>query len=116
MTDRSVFRIYSMTKTVTAVAAMILLEEGLFELSDPVSDFLPQFGEVVVLQEDGSTRAPSRPVTVQDLLLHTAGLSHRSSREYREAGVRSVDTGFVVTEEQRGPFRWTPRKACPRSR
>ena len=89
MTDRSVFRIYSMTKTVTAIAAMILLEEGRFELSDPVSDFLPQFEEVVVLQEDGSTRSPSRPVTVQDLMLHTAGLSHRSSREYREAGVRS---------------------------
>ncbi len=89
MTDRSVFRIYSMTKTVTAIAAMILLEEGRFELSDPVSDFLPQFGEVVVLEEDGSTRTPSRPVTVQDLFLHTAGLSHRSSREYREAGVRS---------------------------
>lgn len=89
MTERSLFRIYSMTKTVTAVAAMILLEEGRFDLSDPVSDFLPQFGEVVVLEEDGSTRAPSRPIRVEDLFLHTAGLSHRSSREYREAGVRS---------------------------
>ena len=89
MTERSVFRIYSMTKTVTAVAAMILLEEGRFDLSDPVSDFLPQFAEVQVLEEDGSTRAPARPITVRDLLLHTAGLSHRSSSEYREAGVRS---------------------------
>ena len=89
MTDRSLFRIYSMTKAVTAVATMILLEEGRFDLSDPVSDFLPQFGEVAVLEDDGSTRAPSRAITVQDLLLHTAGLSHRSSREYREAGVRS---------------------------
>ncbi len=89
MTERSVFRIYSMTKSVTAVATMILLEEGRFDLSDPVSDFLPRFGEVLVLEEDGSTRAPSRPITVQDLLLHTAGLSHRSSSEYREAGVRS---------------------------
>ena len=89
MTQRSLFRIYSMTKAVTAVAAMILLEEGHFELSDPVSDFLPEFGDVVVLDESGSIRAPSRPVTVEDLLLHTAGLSHRSSREYREAGVRS---------------------------
>lgn len=89
MTERSLFRIYSMTKTVTAIAAMILLEEGRFDLSDPVSDFLPQFGEVVVLKEDGSTRAPSRPIRVEDLFLHTAGLSHRSSREYREAGVRS---------------------------
>ena len=89
MTERSLFRIYSMTKAVTAIAAMILLEEGRFDLSDPVSDFLPQFGEVVVLKEDGSTRAPSRPIRVEDLFLHTAGLSHRSSREYREAGVRS---------------------------
>ena len=89
MTERSVFRIYSMTRTVTAVAAMILLEEGRFDLSDPVSDFLPRFGEVVVLEEDGSTRAPSRAITVEDLFLHTAGLSFRSSREYRAAGVRS---------------------------
>jgi CubicO group peptidase (beta-lactamase class C family) len=89
MSDESIFRIYSMAKSVTAVGAMILHEEGRFQLDDPVSMYLPEFAGVTVLAEDGSTRPPSRPVTVKDLLLHTAGLSHRSSREYREADVRS---------------------------
>lgn len=89
MSERSLFRIYSMTKSVTAVAVMILHDEGHFELSDPVSDFLPQFAGVMVLDSDGSTRPPARAVTIEDLLTHTAGLSHRSSPEYREAAVRS---------------------------
>jgi CubicO group peptidase (beta-lactamase class C family) len=92
MSDRSVFRMYSMTKAVTATAAMILHERGAFELDDAVAAYLPAFGDVVVLREDGGTRTPSRPITVRDLLFHTAGLSHRSSSEYREAGVRSRDT------------------------
>ena len=96
MTDRSLFRIYSMTKAVTAVAAMILHEEGRFELSDPVSMYLPAFERVTVLDEDGTTRPPARPVTVEHLLLHTAGLSHRSSRQYQEARVRARD----ITLEQ----------------
>jgi CubicO group peptidase (beta-lactamase class C family) len=96
MTERSLFRIYSMTKAVTAVAVMMLEEEGRFELSDPVAGYLSDFERVVVLQPDGSTRPPARPPTIEDLLLHTAGLSHRSSREYQEARVRSRD----ITLEQ----------------
>jgi CubicO group peptidase (beta-lactamase class C family) len=96
MTDGSIFRIYSMTKAVTAVAAMILHEQGRFTLSDPVSAYLPEFANVTVLQDDGSTRPPARPVTVEHLLLHTAGLSHRSSSEYQAAGVRARD----ITLEQ----------------
>lgn len=89
MSPESVFRIYSMTKTVTAVGAMILHERGAFDLDDPVAAYLPAFAEVTVLDDDGTTRPPARPVTVRDLMLHTAGLSHRSSEEYREAQVRS---------------------------
>lgn len=91
MSQESVFRIYSMTKTVTAVGAMILQERGAFDLDDPVADYLPEFAGVTVLEEDGTTRPPASPVTVRHLLLHTAGLSHRSSAEYREAGVRARD-------------------------
>jgi len=110
MTERSIFRIYSMSKTVTAVAAMILFEEGRFQLSDPVLNFLPEFGDVVVLEEDGSTRPPSRAITIEDLLLHTAGLSHRSSREYREAGVRSraITLSEFVDNIVRVPLRSDP--------
>lgn len=96
MSERSLFRIYSMTKAVTAVAVMILHEEGHFELSDPVSTYLPEFERLVVLGPDGRTRPPTRPPTIEHLLLHTAGLSHRSSSEYREARVRARD----ITLEQ----------------
>jgi CubicO group peptidase (beta-lactamase class C family) len=92
MHERSLFRIYSMTKSVTAVAAMMLFEEGRFSLSDPVSKYLPEFTRVVVLAgPDGATRPPARPITVEDLFLHTSGLSHRTSDVYRRAQMRSRD-------------------------
>lgn len=89
MTERSLFRIYSMTKSVTAVAVMQFVEQGRVGLSDPVSRYLPEFAEVRVAQPDGTTRAPSRPMTVEDLLLHTSGLNHRTSDEYRRVAVRA---------------------------
>jgi CubicO group peptidase (beta-lactamase class C family) len=87
MTARSLFRIYSMTKSVTAVAVMMLWEEGSLKLEDPVQKYIPDFSRVVVAS-DGATRPPSRAITIEDLLLHTSGLNHRTSDEYRRAGVR----------------------------
>jgi CubicO group peptidase (beta-lactamase class C family) len=88
MTERSLFRIYSMTKPITAVAVMMLYDEGRFQLDDPVSKYLPEFAAVRV--GSGTTaRTPSRAITVEDLLLHTSGLSHRTSDLYRELQVRS---------------------------
>jgi CubicO group peptidase (beta-lactamase class C family) len=92
MQERSLFRIYSMTKSVTAVAAMMLFKEGRFRLSDPVSKYLPAFTRVVVLDgANGAPRPPVRAITVEDLFLHTSGLSHRTSEVYRRARVRSRD-------------------------
>ena len=90
MTDGSLFRVYSMTKAVAAVAAMILYEEGRFQLDDPVSMYLPDFAGVRVIGGAGEPlRPPERPITVRDLMLHTSGLSHRRSELYQELGVRS---------------------------
>jgi CubicO group peptidase (beta-lactamase class C family)/ketosteroid isomerase-like protein len=91
MAPRSLFRIYSMTKSITAVAVMMLHEEGRFSLTDPVSKYLPEFKSVTVFVsgEAGPTRAPAREVTVEDLLLHTSGLNHRTSHLYERADVRS---------------------------
>ena len=90
MTAGSLFRIYSMTRPVTAVAVMMLHEEGRFNLDDPVSRFIPEFGKVAVLGAPGApTRAPARPITVRDLLLHTSGLQPRTSEIYRREQVRS---------------------------
>ena len=88
MTPQTLFRIYSMTKPVTAAAVMMLHEQGRFRLDDPVSKYLPAFLGVRV-GEGAEARPPSRPITVEDLLLHTSGLSHRTSDLYRSLRVRS---------------------------
>jgi CubicO group peptidase (beta-lactamase class C family) len=88
MTERTLFRIYSMTKPITAVAVMMLHEAGRFSLTDPVSKYLPEFTDARVVSAGGVMRAPAREITIQDLLLHTSGLSHRSADLYQAAGVR----------------------------
>jgi CubicO group peptidase (beta-lactamase class C family) len=89
MTEGSLFRVYSMTKAVTAVAVMMLVEEGRLRLADPASKHLPEFRNVRVEPSGGVARPPARDITIQDLLLHTSGLSHRTSDLYRRLRVRS---------------------------
>jgi CubicO group peptidase (beta-lactamase class C family) len=88
MSERSLFRIYSMTRPVTAVAAMMLIEEGKSRLEDPVAKYLPEFRDVTVAAPEGPRR-PARAITVQDLLLHTSGINDRQSEVYRRENVRS---------------------------
>jgi len=76
----AILRIYSMTKPIASVAAMMLYEEAHFQLDDPVSRFIPAFKDVQVLEESGGeTRlvAPEREITIHDLMCHTAGLAFR---------------------------------------
>ncbi|MGA9868457.1 MAG: serine hydrolase domain-containing protein [Acetobacteraceae bacterium] len=71
----AIFRIYSMTKAIVSVAAMMLWEEGRFLLSDPISRFIPAFAASKVLT--GTDRvAAEREITIQDLLRHTSGLTY----------------------------------------
>jgi len=72
----TIFRIYSMTKPMASVAAMILVENGALQLTDPVSRWLPAFKDMKVSTTGGEVPA-QRAMTVQDLLRHTAGLPLR---------------------------------------
>ncbi len=75
----ALFRIYSMTKPIVSAAAMMLWEEGRFLLNQPVSAYLPEFGtlEVAVLRNGVMERQRARnPMTIQDLLRHTSGLTY----------------------------------------
>ncbi len=71
----SIFRIYSMTKPITSIAAMILWEEGAFDLDDPMADYLPTFRETKVMEADGTIRPALRPMTIRHILCHTAGIT-----------------------------------------
>jgi CubicO group peptidase (beta-lactamase class C family) len=90
----TIFRIASMTKPVTSVAVLMLAEEGRFDLTGPVSKFLPEFKDMRVLDSKGArTVRANREITIIDLLTHTSGLSYtflagdRLEPLYREAKV-----------------------------
>ena len=76
----TIFRSYSMTKPVTSVALMQLFEQGLFQLADPVSKFLPEFKNPKVFVSGSyphfMTRPADREISIRDLLTHTAGLTY----------------------------------------
>jgi CubicO group peptidase (beta-lactamase class C family) len=84
MTPDTIFRIYSMSKPITTVAAMMLVEEGKLQLDDPLSKYIPAFADVKVgvekKGEDGKTvldTVPAkRPITIQDLMRHTSGITY----------------------------------------
>ena len=79
MSDDAIFRIYSMTKPIVSVAAMMLVEEGRLLITDPVSKYIPAFAnaKVGIVNGDRLGLAPlKRPITVQDLMRHTSGLTY----------------------------------------
>ena len=72
----SIFRIFSMTKPVTGVAVMMLYEEGKFFLTDPVSKYLPEYANMQVKTGAAGTVRAERPITIRDLMRHTAGFDY----------------------------------------
>lgn len=106
LTEDAIFRLYSMTKPITSIAAMALMEEGKLSIDEPVSKYIPEFKNMVVGVEsfDPKTAAQSfhtvpakRQITIQDLLRHTSGLTYgpplsertQIHRMYKEAGIWS---------------------------
>jgi CubicO group peptidase (beta-lactamase class C family) len=103
MTVDTVFRIYSMTKPLTSVAAMMLVEEGKLHLTDPVGRFLPGFDRLQVAQPVVNATLPrvsfatvpqARQMTVQDLLRHTSGLSYPETTANTAVRQSLMERGF----------------------
>src|SRR5271169_668186 len=95
MTDDTIFRLYSMSKPVTSVAAMMLVDDGRLALADPVAKYIPAFADLKVGIEkpDEAGKAAlkleplHRPITIEDLLRHTSGLTYGF---YGDSAVRKL--------------------------
>ena len=114
MTDKTIFRLASMTKAITSVVSMQLLEEGKIKLDDPVSKYIPSFANVKVGWEkkadDGTPAlemiAPDRPMKVWDLMTHTSGITYGFygdslvRKAYRAANIYAGDFDLAEFAER----------------
>src|SRR5947207_1291738 len=109
MTEDAIFPIHSVTKTITSVAAMMLVDRGKIALDDPVSKYIPSFAgmKVGVERKDDSGRAVldlmplRRPINMEDLLLHTSGITYGF---YGEGLVKAAYDGIYVGDFDNAGF------------
>ncbi|CAN5521925.1 serine hydrolase domain-containing protein [soil metagenome] len=120
----TVFRIYSMTKPITSVAFMMLVEEGLVALDDPVSRFIPEWKNLGVfaagMTPQFMTTPPTRPMQMVDLLRHTSGLTYgfqnrgnvdAAYRKLKIADTHGLDFDGFVAELAKLPLEFSPGEA-----
>ena len=132
MTSKTIFRIYSMSKPLVSVAAMMLVEEGRLKLDEPLSSYIPFFANMHVFQPAGSsflikkdtTRSAKRPITILDLMRHTSGMIYSFfdkgalGQKYKDAGVASEDIDLNEFSARMAtlPLRFEPGTAWHYSR
>jgi CubicO group peptidase (beta-lactamase class C family) len=117
MREDAIFRLYSMTKPITAVALLMLMEDGRIALDDPVAHFIPGFANLK-LQDGG---APGRAMTVKDLLRHTAGFTYGFHNRtpidaaYRAQKIAEMDTEgglpAMIAQLEKLPLEYSPGQA-----
>ena len=125
MTRDGIFRIYSMSKPITTVAAMMLVEDGKLKLDDPVGKYIPSFDDVKVGVEKPDPNggkptldlvAPRRKITVHDLLRHTSGLSYgffgnsmvKTAYDDARLLAEDVDNATFAEKIAKLPLAWQP--------
>lgn len=113
--ENSLWRVYSMTKPLTGMAAMILVEEGKLKLDEPISDFIPAFKTMRVMDDPNggvaTTHPATHPITVRNLLTHTAGLGYDLGQtdtpkgslldQYRTLGINPAQVGPSMEPKMR---------------
>lgn len=114
MTTDALFRIFSMTKPITTVAAMMLYEEGYFHLNDPVARYLPELANLEIYHQ-GELVPVDQPITIEHLMTHTAGLTygwacdHPVELAYQESALQySENLDAFLTKLGKLPLRFTP--------
>ncbi|MGI4808423.1 MAG: serine hydrolase domain-containing protein [Janthinobacterium lividum] len=112
MQKDSIFRMYSMTKPVTGVAVLMLLEEGKLRLSDPVSKYLPALKSPKVMTETvdtqgrrvASTVPANREITIEDLMRHTSGITYGSGTSAAEQAMTKAGIGIQLAGDGGEPL------------
>ena len=112
MRTDSIFRIYSMTKPVTGVAVLMLMEEGKIRLSDPVSNYLPALKHMKVAAEAADAQGrrvvslvPAEPeITIEDLLCHTSGITYGGGDSAAEQAMRQAGLGIQLGRGDGNPM------------
>ncbi|HYJ35471.1 MAG TPA: serine hydrolase domain-containing protein, partial [Rhizomicrobium sp.] len=114
MREDAIFRLYSMTKPITTVALLMLMEDGRIALDDPVAKFIPGFADLKL--QNG--QAPLRAMTVLDLLRHTSGLTYGFHNRtpidaaYRAQRIGEFDTegglAGMITQLEKLPLEYSP--------
>ena len=114
--EDAIFRIYSMSKPITAAALMILYDEGKFKLDDPVAMFIPEFTDTKVWV-DGEEVEQAEPFTIRHLLTHTAGFCYGSGTSHVDSLYRQISPeglfGIASLEEMIGLLAPIPLKNQP---
>src|SRR3982075_4743124 len=123
--DDTIFRIYSMTKPITSVAFMMLIEEGRVALDEPVHKYIPEWKNLGVFQAGTApaflTRPPSRPMLIVDLLRHTSGLTYGFQERtnvdaaYREKKIGEIEKAgtlqSMIDDLAKIPLEFSPGEA-----
>ncbi len=102
----SIFRIASMTKPITGAAMMMLWEEGRWKLDDPVAKHIPAFEGLLVRRKDGGPVAQTRPMTMAQLMSHTAGFGRAG--DYPEGALRAGDLQDMIDTLAKLPLSFQP--------
>lgn len=112
MNGRELLNIYSCSKVATVVAALQLFEQGKFLLSDPLYEFIPEFRNMYVKQENGDVKKAENPITMRNLFTMTAGFSYdlelpafQKARELTGGKMNTVETIRCLAEE---PLQFEP--------
>jgi CubicO group peptidase (beta-lactamase class C family) len=123
--DDTIFRIYSMTKPITSIAFMMLVEEGRVALDEPVHKYIPEWKNLGVFQAGLCpaflTRPPSRPMQIVDLMRHTSGLTYGFQQRgnvdaaYRELKIGEVEKAgtlqSMIADLAKIPLEFSPGEA-----
>jgi CubicO group peptidase (beta-lactamase class C family) len=104
MSKTALFKLASMTKPIVTVAGMMMVEQGSMKLNDPIANWLPELKDLKVETPTGDV-APTRPITVQDLMRHTAGFVYQGSaksprikEKYEQANIEAREVDITAEE------------------